>query len=55
VLAAALSHPVWTSAVLAPSDFAVALAAFILLTVWKVSPWKVVLLTTFAGAGLSLA
>jgi len=55
VLAAALYHPVWTSAVLAPPDFAVALAAFILLTVWKVSPWKVVLLTAFAGAGLSLA
>ena len=55
VLAAALYHPVWTSAVLAPPDFAVALAAFILLTVWRVSPWKVVLLTAFAGAGLSLA
>ncbi|MBN9132833.1 MAG: chromate efflux transporter [Nitrosospira multiformis] len=55
VLAAALYHPVWTNAVLAPPDFAVALAAFILLTVWKVSPWKVVLLTAFAGAGLSLA
>ncbi|ODT84906.1 MAG: chromate transporter [Nitrosomonadales bacterium SCN 54-20] len=55
VLAAALYHPVWTSAVLAPPDFAVALAAFILLTVWKLSPWKVVLLTAFAGAGLSLA
>lgn len=55
VLAAALYHPVWTNAVLAPPDFAVALAAFILLAVWKVSPWKVVLLTAFAGAGLSLA
>lgn len=54
VLASALHDPVWTSAVLTPSDFAVALAAFVLLTVWQVSPWKVVILTTLAGAGLSL-
>ena len=55
VLASALYHPVWTSAVFTPPDFAVALVAFILLTVWKVAPWKVVVLTAFAGAGLSLA
>jgi chromate transporter len=55
VLASALYHPVWTSAVFTPPDFAVALVAFVLLTVWKVAPWKVVVLTAFAGAGLSLA
>lgn len=54
VLASALYHPVWTGAVLTPADFVVALVAFVLLTVWQLSPWKVVLLTALAGAGLSL-
>jgi len=49
ILAAALYNPVWTSAVLTPRDFALALAGFLLLTVWKLSPWIVVLL--LAGAG----
>ena len=35
LLAAALYAPLWTSAVLAPADFALALAGFLLLTVWK--------------------
>jgi len=50
ILAAALYNPVWTSAVLTPRDFALALAGFLLLTVWKLSPWIVVLL--LAGAGI---
>ncbi|SEP43523.1 chromate efflux transporter [Nitrosovibrio sp. Nv6] len=54
ILASALYDPVWTSAVLAAADFAAALVAFILLVVWKVSPWKVVLLTALGGMGLSL-
>lgn len=54
VLASALYDPVWTSAVLTPPDFAVALGAFVLLTAWKLSPWKVVLLTAVAGAALTL-
>jgi chromate transporter len=49
ILGAALYNPVWTSAVLTPRDFALALAGFLLLTVWKLSPWIVVLL--LAGAG----
>jgi chromate transporter len=49
ILGAALYHPVWTSAVATPRDFALALAGFLLLTVWKLSPWIVVLL--LAGAG----
>lgn len=53
ILASALYEPVWTSALLTPSDFAVATTAFVLLTVWKLSPWKVVVLTGMAGAGLS--
>ena len=39
---AALYNPVWTSAVATPRDFALALAGFLLLTVWKLSPWIVV-------------
>jgi chromate transporter len=49
ILGAALYHPVWTSAVLTPRDFALALAGFLLLTVWKLPSWTVVAL--LAGAG----
>ena len=50
LLLAALYDPVWTSAVLAPEDFALAAAAFALLAFWKAPPWLVVLLTAGAGA-----
>jgi len=50
ILGAALYNPVWTSAVATPRDFALALAGFLLLTVWKLSPWIVVML--LAGAGI---
>ena len=52
ILGAALYSPVWTSAVLVPRDFALALAGFLLLTVWKVPPWIVVVL--LAGIGVLL-
>lgn len=55
ILAAALYDPVWTSAVLGPRDFALAAAAFVLLTVWKTPPWIVVALTAVGGVGLALA
>jgi chromate transporter len=41
--------PVWTAVVLGKSDFVTALAAFMLLTVWKASPWIVVILTATCG------
>lgn len=50
VLGAALYDPVWTSAVLTPADFALALAGFLLLTVWKVAPWIVVVGLGVGGA-----
>jgi chromate transporter len=55
ILGAALYNPVWTSAVLTPRDFALALGGFLLLTVWKMPPWIVVGLLAAAGAlsGLS--
>jgi chromate transporter len=49
ILGAALYHPVWTGAVASPRDFALALAGFLLLSVWKLPPWIVVVL--LAGAG----
>jgi chromate transporter len=50
ILGAALYNPVWTSAVLTPRDFALALAGFLLLTIWKMPPWIVVVV--LAGAGV---
>jgi chromate transporter len=54
ILGAALYNPVWTSAVLTPRDFALALAGFLLLTVWKLPPWFVVVLLAGAGVVSSL-
>jgi len=54
LLAAALYEPVWTSAVLTPADFALALASFILLTVWRAPVLLVVLLTVLAGTAAAL-
>src|SRR5262249_44953026 len=44
LLLAALYNPVWLAAIMGPLDFAVALAAFLLLTVWKTPPWAIVVL-----------
>jgi chromate transporter len=49
ILGAALYNPVWSSAVLMPRDFALALAGFLLLTLWKSPPWIVVVLLAVAG------
>jgi chromate transporter len=50
LLLAALYHPVWTGAIHAASDFALALAAFGLLALWRVPPWLVVALTAAGGS-----
>jgi len=49
ILGAALYDPVWRSAVLSPRDFALALAGFLLLTVWKLPSWIIVILLAAAG------
>ena len=54
VLGAALYNPVWTSAVAAPRDFALALIGFLLLVVWKLPSWTVVALLAGAGTLSSL-
>ncbi len=43
LLLAALYNPVWTSAILIPADFGLALIALVALMFWKAPPWLVVL------------
>jgi chromate transporter len=52
LLLAALYMPVWASAILAPADLALALVAFLLLVVWRVSPWIIVLFSAAGGTML---
>jgi len=47
LLLAALYNPVWTSAIVKPQDFGLALIALVALMFWKAPPWLVVL-----GSGL---
>ncbi len=53
LLLAALFHPVWTSAIHATSDFALALAAFGLLAWWRLPPWLVVAFAAAGGAAIA--
>jgi chromate transporter len=55
VLAAALYDPVWTSAVHARCDFALALTGFVLLTAWRAPPLVVVVVSALGGVALALA
>jgi chromate transporter len=55
ILAAALYHPVWTSAILEPRDFALASFGFVLLAVWRLPPWIVVGLIVAGSAAIALA
>jgi chromate transporter len=54
ILLAALYDPVWTSAIFAPEDFALAAAALALLALWKWPPWLVVVLAAAGGAAIAL-
>ncbi|WP_407973374.1 chromate efflux transporter (plasmid) [Burkholderia pyrrocinia] len=54
VLLAALYHPVWTSAILKPEDFGLALVALVALMFWKLPPWLVVLACGALGWLLSV-
>jgi len=54
LLLAALYQPVWTSAIHAPADFALALAAFGLLALWGAPPWIVVAFAAAGGQALAL-
>lgn len=54
LLLAALYHPVWTSAIRQPADFALALSALVALVFWRVPPWLVVAGSALAGCLLEL-
>ena len=53
LLLAALYHPVWTSAILGPRDFGLAVVACVALMFWKLPPWLVVAGGGATGWGLS--
>jgi chromate transporter len=53
LLLAALYQPVWTSGIGNAADFALAVAAFVLLFMWQTPPWLVVILSALAGALLA--
>lgn len=55
LLLAALYQPVWTSAILAPQDFGLALVALVALMFWKLPPWLVVVSSGVAGGLLHVA
>ena len=50
LLLAALYQPVWTVGITSAEDFALAIAAFLLLFMWRAPPWLVVILSAAAGA-----
>ena len=54
LLGAALYNPVWTTSVLTPRDFGVALVGFILLTIWRAPPVLVVAFSAAAGVMIAL-
>jgi chromate transporter len=49
LLGAALYNPVWTSSVMTPADFGIALVGFVLLTVWQAPPLLVVVVSAFGA------
>jgi chromate transporter len=49
LLIAAFYDPIWTVGITSAADFALAIAAFLLLFVWQTPPWLVVLLSALAG------
>ncbi|WP_354044099.1 chromate efflux transporter [Devosia sp. UYZn731] len=46
ILGAAFYRPVWTSAILSPIDFAIAVIGFVALVMWKAPPWLIVVAVT---------
>jgi chromate transporter len=49
ILIAAFYHPIWTSSILAPIDFAFAAILFSMLVFWKLAPWMIVLIGAIGG------
>jgi chromate transporter len=55
LLVAAFYNPVWMAGILTKGDFALALAAFTLLFMWRTPPWLVVVLCAAGGQLLAIA
>jgi chromate transporter len=53
LLGAALYNPLWTSSVQTPGDFGLALMSFVLLTVWRLPPLVVVIVSALGGVALA--
>jgi chromate transporter len=53
LLLAALYQPVWIAGITGAADFALAMAAFLLLFMWQTPPWLVVILSAVAGTLLA--
>lgn len=49
ILLAALYDPLWTTAILDPMDFALAVVLFVMLVFWKLPPWVIVLTGAVGG------
>lgn len=54
ILISAFYHPIWTSAILTPIDFAFASVLFSMLVYWKLPPWIIVFTGAVGGTLLSL-
>lgn len=54
ILISALYHPIWTSSILKPIDFALGAILFSMLTYWKLPPWIVVLTGAVGGMFIHL-
>ncbi|WP_010283838.1 chromate transporter [Bacillus timonensis] len=54
ILISAFYHPIWTSTVFEPFDFAFAAVLFSMLVYWKLPPWIVVLTGAIGGAIISM-
>ncbi|MCG7336115.1 chromate transporter [Sporosarcina sp. ACRSM] len=53
ILISALYHPIWTSSILAPADFALAAILFSMLVYWKLPPWMIVVSGAIGGTVLA--
>lgn len=55
LLLAAFYNPVWLTGIRGAGDFGLAIAAFVLLLLWRLPPWLVVLLSAVGGEVLARA
>ncbi|PEA52751.1 ChrA protein [Bacillus pseudomycoides] len=54
ILLAAFYHPIWTSSVMQPTDFVVALLLFTMLAFWKMPPLVIVIIGAISGMILAV-